>query len=141
MIGLGVGIDYSLFIVTRHRQNLAAGMETNPAIGHAIATAGQAVLFAGATVVIAICGLAVAGIPYVTKLGFMSAIVVAVMMTAAVTLLPALLGSRRPAHRQPARARTSGERKERPEPPERARSGLGRAGPTSCRGTGGPRSS
>jgi RND superfamily putative drug exporter len=92
MIGLGVGIDYSLFILTRHRQNLAAGMAIEESIGRAIATAGQAVLFAGTTVVIAISGLAVAGIPYVTKLGFMSAIVVAVMMTAAVTLLPALLG-------------------------------------------------
>ena len=92
MIGLGVGIDYSLFILTRHRQNLATGMDVQESIGRAIGTAGQAVLFAGTTVVIAISGLAVAGIPYVTKLGFMSAIVVAVMMTAALTLLPALLG-------------------------------------------------
>jgi putative drug exporter of the RND superfamily len=92
MIGLGVGIDYSLFIVTRHRQNLSAGMEMNASIGLANGTAGQAVLFAGGTVVIAITGLALAGIPYVTKLGFMSAIAVAVMMTAAVTLVPALLG-------------------------------------------------
>ncbi|MGH9048999.1 MAG: MMPL family transporter [Acidimicrobiia bacterium] len=92
MIGLGVGIDYSLFIVTRHRQNLAQGMDVNESIGLANGTAGQAVLFAGGTVVIAICGLAVAGIPYVTKLGFTSAIVVAVMIAAALTLLPALLG-------------------------------------------------
>jgi RND superfamily putative drug exporter len=92
MIGLGVGIDYSLFIVTRHRENLAAGMETEASIGHALATAGQAVLFAGTTVVIAICGLLVAGIPYVAVLGFTAAIVVAVMMLAALTFLPALLG-------------------------------------------------
>jgi RND superfamily putative drug exporter len=92
MIGLGVGIDYSLFIVTRHRQNLAEGMEIVDSVGKSIGTAGQAVLFAGGTVVIAICGLAVAGIPYVTRLGFMAAIVVAVMITAALTLLPALLG-------------------------------------------------
>jgi RND superfamily putative drug exporter len=92
MIGLGVGIDYSLFIVTRHRQNLDAGMDMIESIGLANGTAGQAVLFAGGTVVIAITGLTLAGIPYVTKLGFMSAIVVAVMMTAAVTLVPALLG-------------------------------------------------
>ncbi|HSO95481.1 MAG TPA: MMPL family transporter [Acidimicrobiia bacterium] len=91
MIGLGVGIDYSLFILTRHRQNLAAGMPVIESIGLANGTAGQAVLFAGGTVVIAICGLAVAGIPYVTWLGFTSAIVVLVMMTAAVTLIPALL--------------------------------------------------
>jgi RND superfamily putative drug exporter len=92
MIGLGVGIDYSLFIVTRHRQNLAAGMEVNESIGLANGTAGQAVLFAGGTVVIAITGLVLSGIPYVTRLGFMSAIAVAVMMVAAVTLVPAVLG-------------------------------------------------
>ena len=92
MIGLGVGIDYSLFIVTRHRQNLAAGMDVNESVGVANGTAGQAVLFAGGTVVIAITGLALAGIPYVTRLGFMSAIAVLVMMVAAVTLVPALLG-------------------------------------------------
>jgi putative drug exporter of the RND superfamily len=92
MIGLGVGIDYSLFIVTRHRENLASGMEIEASVGHAVSTAGQAVLFAGTTVVIAICGLLVAGIPYVAVLGFTAAIVVAIMMLAALTLLPALLG-------------------------------------------------
>ena len=92
MIGLGVGIDYSLFIVTRHRENLASGMDLEASVGHALATAGQAVLFAGTTVVIAITGLLIAGIPYVTVLGFSAAIVVAVMMLAALTLLPALLG-------------------------------------------------
>ena len=92
MIGLGVGIDYSLFIVTRHRENLASGMDVQAAVGHSVATAGQAVLFAGTTVVIAICGLLISGIPYVAVLGFSAAIVVAVMMVAAITLLPALLG-------------------------------------------------
>ncbi|HEU5302556.1 MAG TPA: MMPL family transporter [Acidimicrobiia bacterium] len=92
MIGLGVGIDYSLFIVTRHRENLAAGMEVEESVGRALATAGQAVLFAGTTVVIAISGLLISGIPYVAVLGFAAAIVVAVMMLAALTLLPALLG-------------------------------------------------
>jgi RND superfamily putative drug exporter len=92
MIGLGVGIDYSLFILTRHRQNLTDGMPVLDSIGLANGTAGQAVLFAGTTVVIAICGLALAGIPYVTWLGFTSAMVVLVMMAAAVTLIPALLG-------------------------------------------------
>jgi len=91
MIGLGVGIDYSLFILTRHRQNLAQGMGVLDSIALANATAGQAVLFAGGTVVIAICAIAVAGIPYVTVLGFVTAGVVLVMMTAAVTLIPALL--------------------------------------------------
>jgi RND superfamily putative drug exporter len=92
MIGLGVGIDYSLFIVTRHRENLAVGMDVESAVGHSVRTAGQAVLFAGTTVVIAICGLLISGIPYVAVLGFAAAIVVAVMMIAAITLLPALLG-------------------------------------------------
>ncbi len=92
MIGLGVGIDYSLFIVTRYRENRAAGMDTEAATGRSVATAGSAVLFAGTTVVIAICGLAIAGIPYVAKLGYMAAVVVAVMMLAALTLLPAVIG-------------------------------------------------
>jgi RND superfamily putative drug exporter len=92
MLGLGVGIDYSQFIVTRHRQNLAEGMEVVPSIGHALATAGQAVLFAGSTVVIAILGLGIAGIPYVTRLGLTAAVTVAIMILAALTVLPALLG-------------------------------------------------
>jgi putative drug exporter of the RND superfamily len=92
MIGLGVGIDYSLFIVTRYRENRANGMNIEDATGRSVATAGSAVLFAGTTVVIAICGLVVAGIPYVARLGYMSGIVVAVMMVAALTLLPAIIG-------------------------------------------------
>jgi RND superfamily putative drug exporter len=92
MIGLGVGIDYSLIIVTRHRQNLDAGMDINESIGLANGTAGQAVLFAGGTVVIAITGLTLSGVPYVTRLGLMAAVAVAVMMAAAVTLVPGLLG-------------------------------------------------
>jgi RND superfamily putative drug exporter len=93
MIGLGVGIDYSLFIVTRYRENLASGLDVEAAVGRSLATAGSAVLFAGSTVVIAICGLAVSGIPYVARLGYMSGIVVAVMMLAALTLLPAIIGA------------------------------------------------
>jgi putative drug exporter of the RND superfamily len=93
MIGLGVGIDYSLFIVTRYRENLAAGMDVEGAIGHSVATAGQAVLFAGSTVVIAICGLALSGIPYVARLGYTAGLVVLVMMAASVSLLPAILGA------------------------------------------------
>jgi putative drug exporter of the RND superfamily len=92
MLGLGVGIDYALFIVTRHRQHLHAGDDVVDSIGRATATAGQAVLFAGTTVIIAIAGLVVAGIPAVTIMGASAALVVAVMMLAAVTLLPALLG-------------------------------------------------
>ena len=92
MIGLGVGIDYALFILARHRQNLETGMPVPEAIGRANATAGLSVLFAGATVVLAIAGLYVSGIPMMATMGWASAIMVAVSMVAAVTLLPALLG-------------------------------------------------
>jgi putative drug exporter of the RND superfamily len=92
MLGLGAGIDYALFIVTRHRQNLADGTGVLDSIGRATATAGQAVVFAGGTVIIAIGGLVVAGIPAATIMGASAAIVVAVMVLASITLLPALLG-------------------------------------------------
>jgi RND superfamily putative drug exporter len=92
MIGLGVGIDYALFIVTRHRENLRLGMTVEEAAGRAVATSGSAVLFAGVTVIIAICGLAIAGITAVTVMGLMAGLTVAVMVTLALTLLPALLG-------------------------------------------------
>jgi RND superfamily putative drug exporter len=92
MIGLGVGIDYALFIVTRHRENLRLGMTVEEAAGRAIATSGSAVLFAGVTVMIAICGLAIAGITVVTVMGLMAGLTVAVMVAIALTLLPALLG-------------------------------------------------
>lgn len=92
MIGLGVGIDYALFIITRHRAGLHRGLTIEDAAGRSIATAGQAVLIAGGTVVIAICGLAVAGIPMITFMGIGAAIVVAVMVTSSLTLLPALMG-------------------------------------------------
>jgi RND superfamily putative drug exporter len=92
MIGLGVGIDYALFIVTRHRQHLHEGMSVADSAGTAIATAGQAVLFAGTTVVVAILGLFVAGLPALTSMGVSVALVVVVAMIAATTLLPGLLG-------------------------------------------------
>jgi putative drug exporter of the RND superfamily len=92
MIGLGVGIDYALFIVTRHRQHLDQGMSVADAAGTANATAGQAVLFAGTTVVIAILGLFLAGLPAISGMGAAVALVVTVSMVAAVTLLPGLLG-------------------------------------------------
>ena len=92
MIGLGVGIDYALFIVTRHRQHLQEGMSVEDAAGTANATAGQAVLFAGTTVVIAILGLYLAGLPAISAMGAAVALVVTVSMVAAVTLLPGLLG-------------------------------------------------
>ena len=92
MIGLGVGIDYALFIVTRHRAVPARGPLGRGSAGLANATSGSAVLFAGTTVVIAIAGLRIAGIPSIATMGLASAITVAVAMVAAVTLLPALLG-------------------------------------------------
>jgi putative drug exporter of the RND superfamily len=93
MIGLGVGIDYALFIVTKHKLQLAAGVELQESIARATATSGGAVVFAGVTVVIALCSLVVAGIPLVTTLGYTAAIAVGVSVLAAVTLLPALLGA------------------------------------------------
>ncbi|TMK56665.1 MAG: MMPL family transporter [Actinobacteria bacterium] len=93
MIGLGVGIDYALFIVTRHKLQLGEGMELRESIARATATAGGAVVFAGFTVVIALCSLAFAGIPLVSTLGFTAAVAVVVAVTAATTLLPAMLGA------------------------------------------------
>ena len=92
MIGLAVGVDYALFVVTRHRQNLAEGHPVAESIARATATAGGAVVFAGMTVVIALASLAVTGIPFLTVMGLAAATTVAVAVTIAVTLLPALLG-------------------------------------------------
>jgi RND superfamily putative drug exporter len=92
MIGLGVGIDYSLFIVTRARSARHDGMSVPDAIGHAAATSGSAVAFAGGTVVISLLALAVSGVSLITVLGQASAIVVVVAVLASMTLLPALLG-------------------------------------------------
>jgi RND superfamily putative drug exporter len=92
MIGLGVGIDYSLFIVTRARAARHQGMSVPEAIGHAASTSGSAVAFAGGTVVIALLALAVSGVSLITVLGQASAIVVVVAVLASMTLLPALLG-------------------------------------------------
>ena len=92
MIGLGVGIDYALFLLTRHREFLSEGYGVADAAGRAVATAGKAVIFAGGTVVIAILGLAVAGLPFMTAAGVATSVVVGVMVVASVTLLPAFLG-------------------------------------------------
>jgi len=91
MIGLGVGIDYALFVLSRHRDQLDAGMDLRASIGRTNATAGAAVVVAGGTVVVAILGLGFAGIPFVAALGWAASIVVAVAVLVAVTLLPALL--------------------------------------------------
>ena len=97
MIGLGVGIDYALFIVTRHFRGLHDGLEMDESIARAAATSGGAVFFAGCTVAIALVSLAVAGTPLVTTMGLMAAISVLIAVLAALTLLPAelaLLGPR-----------------------------------------------
>jgi len=92
LIGLGVGIDYSLFVVTRHRNAITAGREPEAACVRAMNTSGRAVLFAGATVIVALLGLLVLGVSFLNGVAIASAIVVLTTMTAAVTLIPALLG-------------------------------------------------
>ncbi|GAA3198120.1 MMPL family transporter [Dactylosporangium siamense] len=92
MLGLAVGIDYALFIVARHRQQVRDGMAVDESIAVATGTAGSAVVFAGVTVIIALCGLAVARIPFLTVMGLCAAATVAVTVVLAVTLTPAVLG-------------------------------------------------
>ena len=92
MIGLGVGIDYALFLVTRHQEQLREGMPMDDSIANAVATAGSAIVFAGGTVVIALLSLWVAGIPLVTSLGLASAVGVVMAVLGAISLLPAFLG-------------------------------------------------
>jgi putative drug exporter of the RND superfamily len=92
MIGLAVGIDYALFIITRHRQHLAEGLDVDESVARANATAGGAVVFAGMTVIIALGSLFVAGMPFLTAMGLGAASAVAVAVLVAVSLLPALLG-------------------------------------------------
>ncbi|MFH8453534.1 MMPL family transporter [Streptomyces fungicidicus] len=92
MIGLAVGIDYALFVVSRYRAELAEGREREDAAGRAVGTAGSAVVFAGLTVVIALVGLSVVNIPMLTKMGVAAAGTVAIAVLIALTLIPALLG-------------------------------------------------
>jgi len=92
MIGLGVGIDYALFIVTRYRSAVAAGRSPQDAVGLAMDTAGRAVVFAGLTVVVSLLGMLLIGLKFISGLGVGAATTVAVTMLASVTLLPALLG-------------------------------------------------
>ncbi|MEU1191478.1 MMPL family transporter [Streptomyces sp. NPDC005859] len=92
MIGLAVGIDYALFIVSRYRSELAEGRDREEAIGRATGTAGSAVVFAGLTVVIALAGLSVVNVPMLTKMGLAAAGTVVVAVLIALTMIPALLG-------------------------------------------------
>ncbi|MGY1898244.1 MMPL family transporter [Nocardia gipuzkoensis] len=92
MLGLSCGIDYALFILSRHRHNIVLGLPAEESIPLAVGTAGSSVVFAAVTVIIALCGLAVAGIPFLTVMGLTAAGAVLVAMLVALTLLPALLG-------------------------------------------------
>ncbi|WP_432117244.1 MMPL family transporter [Streptomyces sp. bgisy032] len=92
MLGLAVGIDYALFVVSRYREERAGGRAPREAAGLAVGTAGSAVVFAGLTVVIALAGLAVVGIPMLTKMGLAAAGAVVVAVLIALTLVPAFLG-------------------------------------------------
>jgi uncharacterized membrane protein YdfJ with MMPL/SSD domain len=92
MLGLAVGIDYALFILSRHRQNMADGLDAHDAAALATATAGSAVVFAGTTVIIALVGLLVVNIPFLTVMGLAAAGTVAIAVLIALTLVPALLG-------------------------------------------------
>src|SRR4051812_14971162 len=92
LIGLGVGIDYSLFVVTRHRNAIKAGRDPEAACVRAVNASGRAVLFAGGTVIVALLGLLVLGVSFLNGVAVASAIVVLTVMTAAITLIPALLG-------------------------------------------------
>jgi RND superfamily putative drug exporter len=92
MLGLSCGIDYGLFILSRHRTNLMNGMTPEESVPQAVGTAGSAVVFAALTVIIALCGLTVVGIPFLTVMGLAAAGSVTVALLIALTLLPALLG-------------------------------------------------
>ncbi|MFF4080031.1 MMPL family transporter [Streptomyces sp. NPDC001777] len=116
MLGLAVGIDYALFIVSRYRTERAGGHAAEEAVARAVGTAGSAVVFAGLTVVIALAGLAVVGIPVLTRMGLAAAGTVVIAVLVAITLLPALLGFcrravlPRAARREPGARRTGGDR-------------------------------
>ncbi|PNG20275.1 MMPL family transporter [Streptomyces cahuitamycinicus] len=92
MIGLGVGIDYALFMITRHRQNLMDGADPVRAAGQATATSGHAVLVSGCTVIVALAGLSASGVGFIGLLGLAAAVTVVSAVVGALTLVPALLG-------------------------------------------------
>lgn len=92
MLGLAVGIDYALFIISRHQDGLRSGLDPEESTARATATAGSAVIFAGLTVIIALLGLAVANIPFLTTMGVAAAVGVAIAVVISLTLIPAMLG-------------------------------------------------
>ncbi len=124
MLGLAVGIDYALFIINRHRQELRRGADVPTAIATAVGTAGSAVVTAGLTVVIALVGLFVAGIPFLTQMGIAAGATIVVAVLVALTLVPAVLSflgrrvaaqeAARPAAGGPGGRRRTGDRPVRP---------------------------
>ena len=124
MLGLAVGIDYALFIISRHRDQLRDGLDVEESVARAVATAGSAVVFAGLTVMIALVGLGVAGIPFLTTMGVAAAVAVGITVLVSLTLMPALLGFAgerlRPRPSRRARRADSADSAERAEPAERA---------------------
>jgi RND superfamily putative drug exporter len=126
MIGLAVGIDYALFIVSRYRAELAEGREREEAAGRAVGTAGSAVVFAGLTVVIALVGLSVVNIPMLTKMGIAAAGTVAIAVLIALTMVPALLGyAGRKVRPIGAKGKLLGRSKKQDKPAEPAKPNLG----------------
>lgn len=92
MLGLAVGIDYALFIISRHRDQLASGMDVEESAARSIGTAGSAVVFAGLTVIIALVGLSISNVPFLAVMGIFAAVTVAFEVLLALTLLPAFMG-------------------------------------------------
>ena len=138
MIGLGVGIDYALFIVTRYRQGLAEGRDPREAVAVSLATSGRAVVFAGTTVILSLLGLFILQLPFMRGLAVGAIAAVVLVMLAAITLLPAMLGFVGPGHRQAPRTRVCCRAGPSPTP---GASGTGGAAPSSAtRRWPGPRS-
>ena len=119
LIGLGVGVDYALFIVTRFRQGLMRGLEPEQAVVESVDTSGRAVLFAGMTVCIALLGMFALGVSFLYGVAIAASVVVAFTVFAALTLLPALLGflGKRTLSRRERRALAAGEKRQSDESP------------------------
>ena len=130
MLGLAVGIDYALFIISRHRDQLSAGMAVEESAARAVGTAGSAVVFAGLTVIIALIGLSLANVPFLTVMGAFGAVGVALEVMLALTLLPAFMGFAGERLR-PRAARKIAATAATPEVPEAQPSGSGEASDTS----------
>jgi len=125
MLGLAVGIDYGLFIITRYRSELGYGRSREEAIGRANGTAGSAVVFAGLTVIIALAGLSVVGIPFLTAMGVAAAGTVLVAVLIALTLLPAMVGFAQNRIKPPKKAATSAVEESADADNPQARAGIG----------------